>query len=316
MWEEEPISAAAGQHEPFIAHYHNQAPSLSEDSRRPCASFICRPLYLTGPGAVCPPAGSCTVRTALCSCQPPTPEQRRHLPLTLRRSKVIDQRIQAAADGSDTEGEQVRLVGTVAGVVGQKNVVDHEDDVGGGEADHKHHQHQRGHDHSSGLFGTVVHVGGGQSLDDAHVKDHGEDKRDEEEDGGVDGEKVDVVNLQEVWILHVVAGGDVQVGQMQRLFGDQERRDSAQGQHPHGTTDRPGRLRAAPRQRLYGVNHSQETVDADTHDEQDGAIHVAIEGGCDNSAQEGAIDPVVAMEIVGDLEGKEEAQEEVCAGQV
>lgn len=277
---------------------------------------IYRPLYPTGPGAVCPPAGFCTIRSALWPCQPLTPEQHRHPPLELRRSKVIDQRVQAAADGSNTQGEEVRLVGPVAGLVGQLDIVDHEDDVGGGEADHKQHQHQHRHDHCSFFFGAGVHVGGSQSLDDAHVKDHGEDQRDEEEDSGVDGEKVNVVKLYDFWILHVVTGGDIQVWQIQRLLRGEEGRNSREGQHPHGNADSGGHLRAPPRQRLQWVNHSQETVNADTHDEQDGTIHVAVEGCCDDSAQEGAIDPVVSMVTIRDLEGKEKAKEEVGTGQV
>lgn len=77
----------------------------------------------------------------------------------------------------------------------QLNVVNHEDDVGGGETDHKHQQDNHSHHHSASLLGAVLHVGFSQSLNDAYVADNCEYERDEEEHRGVDGEEVKIVRL-------------------------------------------------------------------------------------------------------------------------
>lgn len=103
---------------------------------------------------------------------------------------------------------------------------------------------------------------------------------------------------------------------MDGLPGDEERRRSSEGQQPHGSTRRRSRPRAAPRQGVDGVHDRQETVNADTRQQQHGAIHVAVESRGDNSAHETAVDPVVAMVMVGDLEGKEQAEQQVSTGQV
>lgn len=128
-------------------------------------------------------------------CQSPASEQRCHLLLALRGAKVIEDWIQTAAKAAYTHGEQVCLVGTVTGLVGQLNIVNHEDDVGGGEADHKHHQHDHGHHHGSRLLGTVLHIGCSQSLNNSYIADNSEEQRDEEKQAGVDWEEVKIVSL-------------------------------------------------------------------------------------------------------------------------
>jgi len=277
-------------------------------------------LHLARPAAVAPPAasGALCLGAALGSGRSPTPEQRRHLLLALGGGKVVQHWIQTAAEAAHTHGEQVGLVGAAAaaGRVGQLDVVHHQEDVGGGEADHKHHQHHRGHHHRSGLPEAVLHVGRRQSLNNTDVADGGDDERDEEEHGGVDGEEVPIVRLQSLHVLHIVAGGDAQVGQMEGLPGDEERGDAPEGQQPHGGTRGGGRLRAAPRQGVHGVDHRQEAVDADARHEQHGAVHVAVERRGDDPAHGGAVDPVVAEVVVGALEGKQEAEQQVGAGQV
>lgn len=95
--------------------------------------------------------------------------------------------------------------------MGQLSIVDHENNVGGGETYYKHDDHKHSHDDCSSLLRTVLHVGCSQGLDYSHIADHCEDQRDEEEDGSIDREKIKIIGLELLCVLHVVAGGDAQI---------------------------------------------------------------------------------------------------------
>uniref|UniRef100_A0A8C3S3I4 Uncharacterized protein n=1 Tax=Chelydra serpentina TaxID=8475 RepID=A0A8C3S3I4_CHESE len=119
-----------------------------------------------------------------------------------------------------------------------------------------------------------------------------------------------------VWLQDVVAGGDVQLWDVLGMVVAQQR---AQTQ-PHGQPDThtdscrlPEVLGAPPQE---GVHQRDIAVQADAGEEEDGAVHVPIEEGDQGTACVVPKEPVVAQQMIGDLEGQQEDKEQVGTGQV
>lgn len=113
-----------------------------------------------------------------------------------------------------------------------------------------------------------------------------------------------------------MASGDVQLAHENGLLRQKEGHRASEGQHPHGHTGNGRVPWPPPGQRVDGVDYGEEPVHADAGYEEDGAIHVPVEGCSDHAAQDRPEDPVVATEVVGDLEGEQQGEEQVGTGQV
>uniref|UniRef100_A0A3B3SIJ4 Uncharacterized protein n=1 Tax=Paramormyrops kingsleyae TaxID=1676925 RepID=A0A3B3SIJ4_9TELE len=103
-----------------------------------------------------------------------------------------------------------------------------------------------------------------------------------------------------------MAGGDAQLFEVGGLLGQQN------GHHANHHRI----LSTAPGQRFDGVHYRQEAVYANAHHQQDGAVHITIESGRDEAARGLPVSPVVAIEMVGHLEGKQQHKQQVSHCQV
>ena len=255
-----------------------------------------------------------------------TPQDAGQLFLTLGGSKVVDQRIQEAVQTSQTQEHQVGWVGVVGILLlvllhslVELQVVGEQQTVCGCETQHKHHQHYYRHHHCSrSPAGASWDPDGdpAQAPDHPSVGHHRDEQRQEEE-GAAEGDEVDpVLPDQIVYDLDVMTGGDVQCSDMMSLFGEDEGHRTSKGQNPHGHTSDDGVAWCPPGQRVDGVDHTEEPVHADASYEQDRAVHVPVEGCGDHTAHERSEYPVVASEVVGDLEGEQDAKDQVSTGQI
>lgn len=113
-----------------------------------------------------------------------------------------------------------------------------------------------------------------------------------------------------------MAGGDVQLTEVNSLFGEDEGHRASKGQNPHGHTGYGCVPWPSPSQGVNGVDYSKEPVHTDGSDEENRAIHVPVKGCSDHTAHERAEYPVVATKVVGDLEGEQRGKEQVSTGQV
>lgn len=116
--------------------------------------------------------------------------------------------------------------------------------------------------------------------------------------------------------LHIVAGVDAQLPHEVALLHE------GQGQHveedggPDGGTGGGGVGTLGEPLVGEGVGDGHVAADADAGQQQDGAVHVAIEHGRGRPARCLPKHPVVPVEVVGYLEGQHEAEEQVRGGQV
>ncbi|TNN56992.1 hypothetical protein EYF80_032803 [Liparis tanakae] len=166
------------------------------------------------------------------------PEGAQQLPLALGRPKVVDQGIQEAVETPHAQEHQIGGVGAVGGLLGPRDslvelqVVRQEQTVGGREAQHEHHQHGQRHHHRSrpparASREAVRHPA--QRPDDPGVG-HGGDQQGHEEEGHAEGHEVQlVVPDQIVRMLHIVAGGDVQLFEVEGLVGEDEGHRAGEG---------------------------------------------------------------------------------------
>jgi len=100
-------------------------------------------------------------------------------------------------------------------------------------------------------------------------------------------------------------------------LGLQEQRAHAQPHHqPDAHTDTrlaPCPAGAFPQEWMH---HRDVALQADAGEEEDGAVHVPVEKGHHGATQVVPKEPVIAQEVVGDLEGQQKDEEQVSAGQV
>lgn len=138
-----------------------------------------------------------------------------------------------------------------------------------------------------------------------------------EEEGAAEGDEVDFVVFNEVINgLDIMAGGDVQLTEVYGLFGDNKGHRGGKRQNPCGHAGDDRVPRPSPSQGLDGINDSHKPVQADASDEENRAIHVPVKSGSHHLAHDRTKYPVVASEMVGDLEREQYGKEEVSAGQV
>lgn len=64
------------------------------------------------------------------------------------------------------------------------------------------------------------------------------------------------------------------------------------------------------------MSRGQVAVDAHASEDQDSAVHVAVENDRGDPAHDLAKYPVVAIEMVGDLKWQCDTEKEICDGQV
>lgn len=105
-------------------------------------------------------------------------------------------------------------------------------------------------------------------------------------------------------MLDIMAGGDVQVTEVDGLVGEDKGHGASAGDYPHGHAGYDGVPWPSPSQGVDGVDDSKQPIHADAGDEEHGAVHVPVKAGGDHTAHEGAEEPVIAFKVVGDLEGE------------
>lgn len=64
------------------------------------------------------------------------------------------------------------------------------------------------------------------------------------------------------------------------------------------------------------MDRGQVAVDAHTGEDENSTIHVAVESDRGDPAHDLAKDPVVPIEMVGDLKRQRDTEKEICDGQV
>lgn len=237
--------------------------------------------------------------------------------MALRGGIVVYQGVDATAYAADTDTEEVGKVGSLChGIGGKEGVVEKQKDVCGSEAKDEDAEDSRGQEQSPRLLALVGNLGRAEASDDGHVADCGKKQRHEEEDGSEGGEVVGIVAFQQRLVEHVVTGGDVELRHPGGLLLQEERHHARDGHGPDGQADERSAPQGPPGERLDGVHHGQEAVDADGRHEHDGGVHVPVEGRRDEAAQGRPEPPVASGEVVADLERKHTREEHVCHSQV
>lgn len=194
----------------------------------------------------------------------------------------------------------------------QLHVMQEVKDSRGQEAHQKYSQHQR-----AGLdVHRPVQVRPVELADDpAKTRDRDHQRR-QEAQGGQD--KV-VVEQEVMGALvqrqHVVAGCAVQLGDVVALLHEKLWDDGRRKRHPQGQAD-PGGAHPLGHPLVHErVRHGQVALDADAGQRQSRTVEVAIETGGDQPTGGLSESPVVAMEMIADLEQEGDEEEEVGDGQ-
>lgn len=188
-------------------------------------------------------------------------------------------------------------------------------DVARSEANQEHHQDDDDQGHglpSHPGYGWIRHAVP-QSLEHESVRyDAHEGGNDKSQSSH--GQEVARSRLLLAGPGHVVAAVDLEVDHSHLLIIQVQRN----GDEPHHQPDRHGydHGRAVAPALFERVEHGPAALHADAGDEGDGAVHVAVEEGHQDSAQGLAVDPVVPVEVVGDLQRDPDDEEQVGHGQV
>lgn len=235
-----------------------------------------------------------------------------HLLAEIFRHVVVDKGIGAAVEGADGQAHHVADVqvavqlGVIAGVVNE------EENVAGRVESHQHEQHESRELDRVGVFLPAAQEG---SQHGAVAEQHHQ-QRSEESAGDQAGEVVEVKPLVLVPGEHVVAEGDVRAVQGVRLLLQRQGQREDGGAEPDGSAGAGGQRRGAERARKERVHHRQVPVDADAREQQHRAVHVPVEERGAEPAQAFTERPVVPQEIVENLEGQHQGEQQVCRGQV
>ncbi|TNN56989.1 hypothetical protein EYF80_032800 [Liparis tanakae] len=237
--------------------------------------------------------------------------------------KVVDERVQAAVEARQAQRGHVEAVAVVRHAVLQQRVVHHQHHVAGHEAHHKGHQHHGDQHHGPPpVLGrrAVPHAvpQDAQQQDVGHDDDHAghEEHHQAHEDEVVVRQAHGRERVQGVLDdVDVVAGGDVGVLDPDGVVVQVQRRAGEPHERPDGHADADGHLVVLPllRQR---VSYHPVALHAEAGDEEDGAVHVAVEEAHHHFAQRLAVRPVVAVEVVRDLQRDPDDEEQVGQRQV
>lgn len=252
--------------------------------------------------------------------RPAAPAQERvlHVVPEVLRHVVVDERVQAAVEAGQAQRGDVEAVTVVHHAVFEERVMHHQHDVAGNEADEE--GHQDGHDQHHGsvtVLGrrAVVHTvpqnpqqqDVGHHDDDARDQEHHQTHEDEVKVREPDGRERVVGVMYDV---DVMAGGDVGVFELGGVVVQVQRGGGAPDEGPDGDANAHGHFVVLPLLG-QGVSHDPVPLNAEAGDEQHRAVHVPVEEAHQNFAQRLSIGPVVALEVVGNLQGRPNDEEEI-----
>lgn len=113
-----------------------------------------------------------------------------------------------------------------------------------------------------------------------------------------------------------MTGGYVEPRDLGGLLLEEQRYHPRDGHGPDGQTGKGSPPQSTPGERLHGVYHSQEPVNADDRHEHDRGIHVTVERSGDEAAHGRPESPVTSGKVVADLKREHRHKEHVCHGQV
>lgn len=113
-----------------------------------------------------------------------------------------------------------------------------------------------------------------------------------------------------------MAGGDVQLFEVNSLLGDNKGHRASKGQYPHDHAGSDGVSRPPPSQGVDGIHNSEQPVQANARYKKNRTVHVPVKSGRDHTTHQGPEYPVVAVEVVEDLEWEHDGKEQVGSGQV
>lgn len=112
-----------------------------------------------------------------------------------------------------------------------------------------------------------------------------------------------------------MTGGDVQGWNVDGLLHDIQGDGDQENQDPDRQGDTNGNVCFLPGV-SHGVHDHPVPLHTEAGHEEDGAVHVAVEKADKHLAKRIPIHPVVAVEVVGNLQGEPDDGEEVCQGQI
>lgn len=116
--------------------------------------------------------------------------------------------------------------------------------------------------------------------------------------------------------MHVVAGVNVQLLHIVALLHDGEREHVEEDDGPDGSAGCQGVGTLGQALVGEGVHDGHVAADTDARQQQNGAVHVAVEHRCGRSTHGLPKYPVVPVDVVGYFEGQHNAEEQVGNGQV
>lgn len=112
-----------------------------------------------------------------------------------------------------------------------------------------------------------------------------------------------------------MAGSDVQGRNIDGLLHDIQGDGDQKNQEPDRQGETDGNVCLLPGV-SHGVHYHPVPLHAEAGHEEDGAVHIAIEKANQHLAKGIPIGPVVAMQVIGNLQGEPDDREEVGQGQI
>lgn len=241
-----------------------------------------------------------------------TEESSSHLIPEVFRNIVVDKGIHTAVESADGQAHHVADVqvaiqlGVIAGVMNK------EQNVAGCVEGHDCEQHKSCELHRVGVPLPAVQEGS-QYWAVAEQHHH---ERSEESTGDQADEVVEVIAIILVPGENVMADSGVYSIQGIWLLLQSQGQDEDGSTEPDGSAGAGSEGRSAERTWKERMHHSQVPVNTDACEQQYWAVHVPIEESCGEPAQAFPKGPVIAQEIVENLEGQHQHEQQVCCSQV
>ncbi len=235
---------------------------------------------------------------------------------------IVDERVQAAVETGQAQGRNVETVAVISPAVSQESVMHDQHRVTWNEADQERYEHRYDENHGSlVVFSSfALDCGLPKWVKEKNISCD-DDQHWDEEDKTCHHHKIIIrqLNIQErivrLKVLHadkidVVAGGDVEVREFNGLLVQVQRCSTDPNEDPdtHGYDD--SKLVVFS---LLGewVSADPVPLDAQTSDEEDGAVHVAVEETHQNFAHPFTKSPVISFQMVSDLERRPDDKHQV-----
>lgn len=192
-------------------------------------------------------------------------------------SKVINERIEAAIQAAETEGQFVGRVDRLFVEESQHTVVQQENVVGS-KAEGKDEENDHGQPYGSLFFGCPAITG--QFANDADIAECRDAEREEEKDKHHAEKKGGPGQLvrEHVFLQHVKACGNPEFRNVKGQICGHQRVQNSQDQSPHDeTAEDSDALPLTGPSELHGPDDAKVAINSDGHHGQNGTVHICVE---------------------------------------